>query len=724
MMSRLMLGFSGVIFRASCFLGSAVATTASAQTGGCQTGWLAGSGVPGMNASVYAMTVWDPDGTGPLPPRLVVGGYFTSAGGVPANRIASLNLATGEWSALGAGLNGAVSSLAILPSGSLVAGGSFTTAGGVNANRVAVWNGSAWSALGSGLGPSTYGVTALAIMANGNIVAGGDFTSSGSGVTVNRVARWTGSAWVAMGTGMNDRVNCLAVSTNGIVVAGGKFTSAGGAGASRIAQWNGTSWSAMGAGMSMVFGFPFGTPPAVNALAAIPNGEVVAAGWFDTAGTSLANSVAKWNGSTWSPLGRGIPTSSGFEDMVFCLTALPGGDLIAGGNFSSYPGEPGYDISRWNGSTWTSLGGGVGIYSFGGGGEVRGVAALPDGDIVAGGSFTYAGGSPVSNFARYTYAVPSIWSSPASRTVAIGQPTTLSVTAAGPAAGGPAQYQWRKDGVRIAGANAANLTIAAVSASHAGLYDVVVRNTCGQVVSAPAALNRTIPTIRSVFVTGISSAGATVNWTTDRPAQGAVRWGASPGALSSLTAFTTLGTSGARTISAVAGFYYQVVVRDAQGAEALSDVRQAALPNPAQPTTVALDAGVSGAFWGPPLLACASGEASNSLGLTLTIRNLGASLGGPGVPLTVLGRIQSGGYSAFGLQPPGVVSCQLPNPLFTIAGLASGGTSVTSHTIVDARRGLSPTGGVGLFSGRVLVPRTSGGFDVYPLPTKRIQLPQ
>ena len=46
----------------------------------------------------------------------------------------------------------AASSYALAVSGTdLYAGGYFTTAGGVPANCIAKWNGSAWSALGSGM---------------------------------------------------------------------------------------------------------------------------------------------------------------------------------------------------------------------------------------------------------------------------------------------------------------------------------------------------------------------------------------------------------------------------------------------------------------------------------------------------------------------------------------------------------------------------------------------
>ena len=48
-------------------------------------------------------------------------------------------------------MDGPVGALAVSGSDLYVAG-AFTTAGGSNANHVAKWNGSAWLALGSGLG--------------------------------------------------------------------------------------------------------------------------------------------------------------------------------------------------------------------------------------------------------------------------------------------------------------------------------------------------------------------------------------------------------------------------------------------------------------------------------------------------------------------------------------------------------------------------------------------
>ena len=55
-------------------------------------------------------------------------------------------------------------------------GGDFTTAGGVAANHIAKWDGSAWSALGSGMNGN---VLALTLDSSGNLYAGGDFTIAG-----------------------------------------------------------------------------------------------------------------------------------------------------------------------------------------------------------------------------------------------------------------------------------------------------------------------------------------------------------------------------------------------------------------------------------------------------------------------------------------------------------------------------------------------------------------
>jgi hypothetical protein len=89
----------------------------------------------------------------------------------------------------------------------LYAGGVFTTAGGTNANYIAQWNGSSWSALGSGMNSD---VRALAVSGS-TLYAGGAFTSAG-GTNANNIAQWNGSSWSPLGSGVNDYVYALAVS--------------------------------------------------------------------------------------------------------------------------------------------------------------------------------------------------------------------------------------------------------------------------------------------------------------------------------------------------------------------------------------------------------------------------------------------------------------------------------------------------------------------------------
>jgi hypothetical protein len=261
-------------------------------------------------------------------------------------------------------------------------------------------------------------VTAWAMFPNGDLIAGGAFSSVG-GVAARNIARWNGWAWAPLGSGMEESfhdadVYALAPLPNGDLIAGGSFYSAGGVAANNIARWNGSTWAPLGSGMNRSF---FDNGP-VYSLAVLPNGDLVAGGNFVTAGGVPANKIARWSGSIWAPLGSGM---GGMNPFVTAMAILPNGDLVAGGRFSSAGDAVVNSIARWNGLNWAAMGSGVD-----GSGGVTALALLRNGDLVAGGSFQSVGGVAVNNIARWN---GSTWSPLGSGMD--GQVSTLAVLANG-----------------------------------------------------------------------------------------------------------------------------------------------------------------------------------------------------------------------------------------------------------------------------------------------------
>jgi hypothetical protein len=351
--------------------------------------WVSMGSLPGANGQVNAAVT---DGSG----NLYIGGDFTAVGNAVANSIAEWN--GSSWSALGSGMNdsgagsdgyGPVVHALAVSGGTLYAGGDFTTAGGIAAHNIAQWNGTNWSALGSGItGPGLYMEPAghvLALAVSGNtLYAGGDFTTAG-GIASTNIAQWNGSSWSALGSGMNGRVSALAVSGS-TLYAGGNFTTAGGIAASSIAQWNGTTWSALGSGIS---GLGDGNGPYVSALA-VSGGTLYAGGDFDTAGSDTnAYDIAQWNGTTWSALGSGV-------DGDVNALAVSGGTLYAGGYFTSAGGTAANNIAQWNGSSWSALGSGIG----GNGADVLALA-VSGSTLYVGGDLTTVGASTANSIAQW-----------------------------------------------------------------------------------------------------------------------------------------------------------------------------------------------------------------------------------------------------------------------------------------------------------------------------------
>ena len=349
---------SGAYYAASDSYGEAASFTWNG------TAWVPIGG-PGFVGQVRALTA---SGT-----QTILGGVFPAVAGTTTNHIAAWDGTT--FSALGSGVNGtSVDALLRLDNGDVVAGGAFTAAGGVSASNLARWNGSAWSAFGTGLNQQ---VLAICRLPNGDLVVGGSFTTAG-GVPCARIARWNGSAWSPLGSGMDGDVRALAVRGDGTLFAAGSFTLAGGGNCSRIARWNGSTWLPLGAGCN----------DAVHGLAVRPNGDLVAVGAFTSAGGLGSNRCARWTGTAWLPMGA-VGVDPGIARAVF---VLPNGDVLVGRGCHEPTANPDSGLARWNGATWSGLGDGLEPSTPAQQVDVRAFALRGNGDLIVGGDFSGAGG--------------------------------------------------------------------------------------------------------------------------------------------------------------------------------------------------------------------------------------------------------------------------------------------------------------------------------------------
>ena len=346
-----------------------------------------GTGAIGTNGHIYALTVADVDGAGPLPPVLVVGGLFSEITGVTAINIAYLDPSTGQWRPFTSLPN--ITSVRALSSynGNLVAGGD---GNGINISGANLWNGTHWVAMDTdgcranftNVTPSNvrcFGYVGSTLCTGGNLTAWNTDTTSVTctGQGAHGLAEWNGNSEWEEGPITIDEVFAIN-QFGGQLIIGGTFSSfeCSCAPGEYIAAWNGSSWGQMGGGFNAE----------VDAMTLF-NGNLVVAGAFTSQGASHIpmNHIAQWDGS-WHSFGVGV------GDSVKCLVVYDG-ELIAGGTFTTAGGSPSAHIARWNGSIWQPLGGGTD-------GTVRAMAVYGS-ELIAGGDFSIADGQPVNGLARW-----------------------------------------------------------------------------------------------------------------------------------------------------------------------------------------------------------------------------------------------------------------------------------------------------------------------------------
>jgi len=296
----------------------------------------------------------------------------------------------GRWTNMNFGFNERIYKFVTGPRGELYAGAYRNTLTIGNNDAAAIdplvpvrglakWDGEKWSAVGSpvDLGGSFGQINDIAVAPNGYIYVCGNFTSIG-GVSANYIAYWDGSAWNALGSGLGGEAYSMGVTYNGDIFVAGTFTSP----TNYLARWDGSSWHAV------VTPAPTGTITAK--IAVEPNGSYlyyksnadslarqvnlvsatatsmgsVAVGTLQIDQNGIlygatSSALYQWNGNDWIELGNSTlpgPNANLHVDISLSdWSVLSDGRIFGSGNFNPIPPLNQENMAIWNGSAWVRV---------------------------------------------------------------------------------------------------------------------------------------------------------------------------------------------------------------------------------------------------------------------------------------------------------------------------------------------------------------------------------
>ncbi len=263
----------------------------------------------GLNAQTRDGVLWND--------RPVVAGSFDEAGGEVVGGLVQFD--GSQWRSLGSFGGGRVNSVTVIGA-DLYAGGDFSSVDGQPIAGVARFDGVQWSGFGSGTEGSAVAEY------QGQLYAGG----------LGGVRRWNGSSWEMFAPQLFGFVYDLHVHA-GVLYIGGSM-----AGSNHLVSWDGTTQQTVAGS---------GTNGSVYTLHSF-QGDLLVGGVFSQAGGVAAQTLARWDGTSFQPFGNLTGT------QVDSLTLFQG-ELHAGGNLFVPGFPPEKYIARWDGSGWQPLAGGL-----------------------------------------------------------------------------------------------------------------------------------------------------------------------------------------------------------------------------------------------------------------------------------------------------------------------------------------------------------------------------
>jgi uncharacterized delta-60 repeat protein len=329
--------------------------------------------------------------------KVIIGGAFVRAAGssdpdfVPRNRIARYNVDGTLDSSFNPDANGLVSHLAVQSDGGILVGGSFTTIGGVSRMNVARLNSD--GSVDTSYNPNPEGQLgtrpgALALLSNGQALLGGSFTrlapNGGALVLRTQVARLNANGTVdtAFDAGISGQpglqIDAIAVQPDGKTILGGTFSSLGGALTANLARFNTN-----------------GSPdtnfrPDANG----PVHAVVVRAGITPIPAPMANFA--WldaNGALRTSFDPG--SNVRIEGQVFASAVQSDGKILVGGGFNNLALAGTNNLLRLNsdGTLDTTFTPSPDL-------QVSSITVLPDGKILIAGGFTSVGGVGRQRIAR------------------------------------------------------------------------------------------------------------------------------------------------------------------------------------------------------------------------------------------------------------------------------------------------------------------------------------
>ncbi len=331
---------------------------------------------PNPSARCYAPTL-QPDG------RAVLGGAYTTVGGVSRNYLARISTAGTLDAAFNPNSGGpSVYSIVVQPDGSLVFSGTFTTAGGVSRSRIAKV-----SAAGTldAFNPNANGdVYNIAPQPDGRLIIGGTFTSVG-GVLRNRVARLSASGGVDPGfnPNANNRVRTIALLPDGSMILAGDFTAVGGTARTGLAKLS-------SAGV-LLPSFAPTFDAAAYTVALQPDGKILAGGAFSFVGSAPRSRIARLLPDGTVDGGFNL----GANDLVRSFTIQTDGKIIISGNFTVVAGQTRNRFARLHPDGSLDMTFNPNANAIGWGASLQ-----TDGRVLARGDFTTVGGLTRNYYAR------------------------------------------------------------------------------------------------------------------------------------------------------------------------------------------------------------------------------------------------------------------------------------------------------------------------------------